>query len=61
VDEVLLQDNKRLDMKRVKQTLDKMGWKGWLVVERSRDVKDIHNIKLNYGSNIRYLHSVFTD
>ena len=61
VDEVLLQDNKRLDMKRVKQTLDKMGWKGWLVVERSRDVKDVHNIKLNYGSNIRYLHSVFTD
>lgn len=61
VDEVLLQDNKRLDMKRVKQTLDKMGWKGWLVVERSRDVKDVHNIKLNYGTNIGYLHTVFTD
>lgn len=61
VDEVLLQDNKRLDMKKVKQTLDKMGWKGWLVVERSRDVKDVHNIKLNYGSNVRFLHSAFND
>lgn len=61
VDEVLLQDNKRLDMKKVKQTLNKMGWKGWLVVERSRDVKDVHNIKLNYGSNIRFLHSTFND
>src|SRR5690606_11194679 len=32
-DGVLLQDNKRLDMHKVKRTLDKMGWKGWLVIE----------------------------
>src|SRR5262249_40202474 len=36
-DGVLLQDNKRLDMKRAKATLDEMGWSGWLVIERSRD------------------------
>ena len=24
-------------MDKVKKTLDKMGWSGWLVVERSRD------------------------
>lgn len=34
-DGVTLPFNERLDMNRVKKTLDKMGWRGWLVVERS--------------------------
>lgn len=58
-DGVLLQNNKRLNMTEVKKTLDKMKWKGWIIVERSRDTTDVHNIKLNYGSNIKYLKSVF--
>ena len=33
--------NERLDIKKVKNTLDKMGWSGWLVVERSRDKDDV--------------------
>jgi sugar phosphate isomerase/epimerase len=31
------------DLPKVKQTLDDMGWSGWLVIERSRDAKDSRN------------------
>lgn len=58
-DGVTLPYNKRLDMNKVKKTLDKMGWSGWLVVERSRDKDDVRNVKKNYGTNIRYLKEVF--
>ena len=57
-DGVTLRFNERLDMNKVKKTLDKMGWSGWLVVERSRD-KDEHNVRKNYGTNIEYLKEVF--
>lgn len=58
-DGVTLPYNKRLDMKKVKKTLDKMGWSGWLVVERSRDKDDVRNVKKNYGTNIKYLKEIF--
>lgn len=58
-DGVLLKDNKRLDMKKVKKTLDKMKWSGWLVIERSRDAKDPNNVKKNFGSNTTYVKSIF--
>ena len=58
-DGVTLPFNERLDIKRVKNTLDKMGWSGWLVVERSRDKDDVHNVRKNYGTNVRYLKEVF--
>ncbi len=54
-----IQNDPELDMVKVKETLDKMGWRGWLVVERSRDTTDVHNVKWNYGANARYLKSVF--
>lgn len=60
-DGVTLPYNKRLDMKKVKKTLDKMDWSGWLVVERSRDEKDVHNVRKNYGENIKYLKEVFQE
>lgn len=60
-DDVTLPDNKRLDMNKVKNTLDKMGWCGWVVVERSRDKNDVHNVKMNYGTNIKYLKSIFNN
>ena len=46
-------------MKKVKKTLDKMGWRRWLVVERSRDKDDVRNVKKNYSTNIKYLKEVF--
>ena len=58
-DGVLLKDNTRLDMKKVKETLDKMKWGGWLVIERSRDAKDPKNVKMNFGSNTAYVKSIF--
>jgi sugar phosphate isomerase/epimerase len=58
-DGVLLQDNKRLDLPKVKQTLDEMNWGGWLVIERSRSAKDSRNVKGNFGANSAYLKSVF--
>ncbi|NDW09698.1 alpha-rhamnosidase [Dysgonomonas sp. 520] len=54
-----LENDPAINMTEVKKTLDKMGWSGWLVVERSRDVKDVHNVKKNYGANVKYLKSVF--
>lgn len=58
-DAVLLQNNKRLDLKKIKSILDEMKWSGWIIVERSRDTTDVHNIKRNYGSNIQYLKTTF--
>lgn len=60
-DGVWLQDNKRLDMKKVKHTLDEIGWKGWLVVERSRDKNDPTNVRKNFTANTSYLKSIFQD
>ncbi|MDU1903135.1 MAG: sugar phosphate isomerase/epimerase family protein [Dysgonomonas sp.] len=54
-----IENDPALNMPKIKKTLDKIGWNGWLVVERSRDTSDVHNVKKNYGANIRYLKSVF--
>jgi sugar phosphate isomerase/epimerase len=58
-DSVWLQNDPQLNMNRVKLTLDKMGWKGWLVIERSRDATDPRNVKKNFGANTAYMKSVF--
>jgi sugar phosphate isomerase/epimerase len=58
-DGVWLENNKRLDMQKVKKTLDKMGWQGWLVIERSRDAKNPQDVKGNFGANTKYLKSIF--
>jgi sugar phosphate isomerase/epimerase len=58
-DGVWLQNDTAIDMKKVKATLDRMGWKGWLVVERSRDAKDPKNVKANFGANTTYVKSIF--
>lgn len=58
-DGFLLQDDPKIDMSKVKQTLDEMGWSGWLVMERSRKAGDSRNVKGNYGANAAYLKSIF--
>jgi sugar phosphate isomerase/epimerase len=58
-DGVWLQNDPAIDMKKVKATLDEMGWSGWLVVERSRDANDVHNVKSNFGANTRFVKSIF--
>lgn len=58
-DGVTLPHNERLDMYKIKEVLDEINWKGWLVVERSRDANDVRNVKGNYGTNVAYLKKVF--
>ncbi|MDR8391928.1 sugar phosphate isomerase/epimerase [Aliifodinibius sp. S!AR15-10] len=58
-DGVLLENNSRIDMPKVKQTLDDMGWSGWLVLERSRNADNPHDIVGNFGVNAEYMKSIF--
>lgn len=58
-DGVHLQNDAALDLYKVKQALDEMGWGGWLVVERSRDATRAADTKYNYGANVKYLKKVF--
>jgi len=59
-DGVWLRNDPAIDMAALKQTLDQMGWSGWLFVERSRDTTMVRNVKMNYGSNVHYLKTVFS-
>lgn len=58
-DNVWLENDKAIDMPKIKKTLDEMKWSGWLIVERSRDVTQVHNVKVNYGANVAYLKRIF--
>jgi sugar phosphate isomerase/epimerase len=60
-DGVTLPNNKRLDMYKIKEILDGIGWSGWLVVERSRDANDVRNVKGNFSTNVDYLKKVFRE
>ena len=54
-----LMNDSLIDMPRIKQTLDNMGWSGWLFVERSRDTSMVRNVVMNYGANVYYLKHLF--
>jgi alpha-L-rhamnosidase len=54
-----IENDPALPMNEIKKTLDQMGWKGWLVVERSRDVRDVHNVRKNFGANVAFLKRFF--
>jgi sugar phosphate isomerase/epimerase len=58
-DGVWLEDDPKINMPKVKETLDAMGWSGWLVIERSRKASDSRNVKGNFGANTAYLKSIF--
>jgi len=58
-DGVWLENDPKIDLPKIKQSLDEMGWRGWLVIERSRDAKDPRNVKKNFGANTAFLKSVF--
>lgn len=58
-DSVTLDKDLRIDLHKVKKTLDKMTWSGWLVVERSRNAQDIRNVRGNFGTNVAYLKEIF--
>ena len=58
-DSVTLDKDPRIDLRKVKKTLDKMKWSGWLVVERSRNAQNVRNVKGNFGTNVAYLKEIF--
>ena len=58
-DSVTLDKDPRIDLHKVKRALDKMKWRGWLVVERSRNAQDVKNVKGNFGTNVAYLKKIF--
>jgi len=58
-DKVWLENDTMINMPEIKKTLDEMKWSGWLIVERSRDVTQVHNVKVNYGANVAYLKKIF--
>jgi L-ribulose-5-phosphate 3-epimerase len=58
-DGVWLQNDPKVDLKKMKQTLHKMKWEGWLVIERSRDSKDPRNVKWHFSANTAYVKKVF--
>lgn len=58
-DKYWLRNDSTINVPAIKQTLDEMGWSGWLFVERSRNTSMVRNVKMNYGNNVRYLKEIF--
>lgn len=58
-DGVWLENDPKVDLPKIKKTLDELGWSGWLVIERSRDANDPRNVKKNFTANTVYLKRVF--
>jgi sugar phosphate isomerase/epimerase len=58
-DGVWLENDKRIDIPKLKQLLDELGWRGWLVLQRSRDASKARDVKYNFGGNAKYLKSIF--
>jgi sugar phosphate isomerase/epimerase len=58
-DSVWLQNDAQINMPLVKQTLDAMGWGGWLVIERSRNASKASDTKYNYGANVAFMKKIF--
>ena len=58
-DGVWLQNDPKIDLIKVKKTLDDMRWKGWLVIERSRDASNTKDVKRNFSANTSYLKKIF--
>lgn len=58
-DGVWLENDPQIDLPKIKHALDDMGWRGWLVAERSRDANDPRHVKRNFGANTAYLKKIF--
>lgn len=57
-DSVTLDKDPRINMRQVVKTLKQIGWRGWLVIERSRDASRVRDVRYNYGTNINYLREI---
>lgn len=57
-DGVTLRNDPEVNMPAIIATLREIGYNGYLTVERSRNAKDVRNVRGNYGDNVKYLHEV---
>ena len=58
-DGVWLENDSAIDLYAIKKTLRKIRWRGWLVIERSRDAKEPSNVRKNFSANVKYVKAVF--
>jgi L-ribulose-5-phosphate 3-epimerase len=58
-DGVWLQNDAKVDLPKIKATLDELGWGGWLVIERSRDATRATDVRYNFTANAAHLKTVF--
>ena len=58
-DGVWLENDPAIDLYSIKKTLKKIRWRGWLVIERSRDAKEPSNVRKNFSANVKYVKAVF--
>lgn len=58
-DSVTLRHDPEVDMPRIRKTLKKIGYHGWLTIERSRNAKDVRNVRANYGDNVAYIKEIW--
>lgn len=54
-----LENDPQVNLPKIKKTLDAMGWSGWLVLQRSRDINDPKNVRKNFSANAAYVKSIF--
>jgi sugar phosphate isomerase/epimerase len=58
-DGVWLENDQRIDVRRLKGLLDELDWSGWLVLQRSRDRAKASDVKYNFSANAKYVKSIF--
>ena len=58
-DGVWLENDRRIDVPRLKALLDELGWSGWLVLQRSRDAAKARDVTYNFRANATYVKSIF--
>jgi sugar phosphate isomerase/epimerase len=58
-DGVLLKDDTRMEVPKLKLTLDDLDWSGWLVLQRSRPKDAGNKVRENFSANAAYLRSIF--
>jgi len=54
-----LEQDPQVDLPAIKRTLDAIGWRGWLVIERSRDSARATDVRANFTANVSFLKQVF--
>jgi len=54
-----IENDPEIHLPSIKETLDAMGWSGWLLVERSRDKEFVTDVKKNFPANVKYVKSIF--